>query len=306
MSSSNRGYIPTVFTKYGKSSKDLFKKKYEYDHTIKTINKSSRKGVSIESGATFVENGAGIRGFIKSKYSAFPVNSLLSGAEFEGELNTDAAVESKANIKFNNLAKGLTVNLLTSSKPSDKAFKKPIGSVELEYSTDYIATTGTIKSDLDVHRGDASISIGYDNISIGGNVVVDISRGSDIIEHNIGGEYIGDDFVASVYTEKNSTSLVASYFQRLSRDNSNILGAQFKYELNGRQDRSLSIGSEYKLDLDTTIKGKIDLPSGDIATVIEHRLANPRLLFGLAAQFNAKAQRFQADKLGVSITFGDY
>ena len=43
-SSSSSSFIPTKFSNYGKASKDLFKKKYEFDHIIKTVNKSSRKG----------------------------------------------------------------------------------------------------------------------------------------------------------------------------------------------------------------------------------------------------------------------
>jgi len=302
--SSSSGFIPTKFSNYGKSSKDLFKKKYEFDHIIKTVNKSSRKGVSVESGAVFPSDSNPVRGFIKGKYSNFGIDSFYKGGEFEFEFSTDPSQESKANCKFNNLAKGFGLNLLTSSKSSDKSFKRPIIGVELDYSQEYVTVNANAKSDLDIHKIDSSISIGYDNISVGSSAVLDISRGSEVVEHNIGAEYIAEDFVAAVYTEKNSKSLTASYYQKINRDQA--IGAQFKYDLTGRNERSLAVGTEYRVDLDTSIKAKVELPSGDIATSIEHRLANPKLLLGLSAQFNAKSQRFQADKLGVSITFGDY
>jgi len=282
MSSSGPGYIPTPFTKFGKTCKDLLKKNYNFEHTIKTINRSSRKGVSIESGAQFVEQGP-VRGFVKAKYSNFGLNSFFKGGEAELELNTDQTQESKANVKFNNIAKGFSLNFLTTTKSSDKAFRRPVGGVEAEYSQEYISLTGTAKSDLDIHKVDGSIALGYDNVSVGASAVVDVTRGSDIVEHNIGAEYSVGEFIASVYTEKNQSELIAAYSQRINRDQ--LIGAQLKYQLTGRQERSLAVGTEYRVDLDTTIRAKVDLPSGDIAAQIDHKLTNPRLSLGVAAQF---------------------
>ena len=50
------------------------------------------------------------------------------------------------------------------------------------------------------------------------------------------------------------------------------------------------MGTEYRIDADTTLKVKTELPSGDVSTHVEHRLANPRVLLGVATAFNLKSQ----------------
>lgn len=292
--SSNSSFVPPFFPKFGKNVRDLLKKKFDFDHTVKSVSKTSR-GLQFENGAHLTENGA-LRGFVKGKFA------VEKAGEGEVEITTDAAYESKANFKLTQLAKGLTANFLTQSK--DKQFKKPIGGLELEYSQANFAATAAVKSDLEVHKVDASIALGSDGISVGGAVQFDCSRGAQLVDSNFGAEYSTSDFSASLFTEKNAQFLNTGFHQRVSGDH--VLGAMFRYELSGKQERSLAIGDEYRVDRDTTIKAKVELPSGDLFTAVEHRLANPRMLIAVAAQYNAKSQSFAADKLGVQLTLGDF
>jgi hypothetical protein len=281
----------------------LLKKRYDYDHTLKSVNKEGSKGVEIETGAVLPQSGQ-LRGFIKGKLLNVSLPSGLDKNEGNIELQTDAGAESKANLKLKGIAKGLSVNLLASSKAADKSFKRPIVGCEVEYQNENIAAQLNGRSDMDVHKVDGNVSVGYKNIAVGGSAVVDLTRGAQLTESNVGAEYVTRDFVASVCSEKNQSVLNAYYYQTVSANQQ--IGAQFKYELHGKQERSLSVGTLYYIDQNTNVKAKIDLPSGDIATAIEHRLSNPRCLLGLATAFNTKSQSFQADKMGLSITFGDY
>jgi len=237
-----------------------------------------------------------LTGYLKSNYRC---NNGKGESSFE--LSTDAARESKANLKFFNLARGLIVNLTTSTK--DKNFKRPVAGVEFEYTHANVAATASLKSDSDVHQVDSSLSIGSDGLSVGGRVLVDVTRGADVIDTAFGGEYSTSDFTVSTYSESNMGVLKAGYHQRINADHT--VGALFAYQL-GKQERSLTVGNEYRVDAATTVKSKIELPTGNLFTSVEHRLANPALLLTVAAQFNAKSQSFAADKLGVQVTMGDF
>lgn len=43
-----------------------------------------------------------------------------------------------------------------------------------------------------------------------------------------------------------------------------------------------------------------------IATAVEHRLPNPSVLLGVAAEFGVTPQNVQAAKLGIQATLGDF
>jgi len=196
------------------------------------------------------------------------------------------------------------LNLLTSSKDKDRAFKRQVAGLEAEYSQEYFSSTLTTKSDGDVHKAEASAALGYNGIAVGGIASADLTRGAVLQETNFGAEYLQDDFAVSMWTEKNSSFVTAGYLQKVNRNH--VLGATFKYELGGAHARSMQLGSEYRLDANTIVKGKIDLPTGDLGANVEHRLADPQATLSLSAQFNAKANRFNPDKLGIGITLGDF
>jgi len=64
------------------------------------------------------------------------------------------------------------------------------------------------------------------------------------------------------------------------------------------------VGTDYKLDVDTGVRTKLELPTGVFAIAVEHRLQNPQALIGVAADFKLKEQK--SEKFGVSLTFGDF
>jgi hypothetical protein len=161
-----------------------------------------------------------------------------------------------------------------------------------------------VKSDTDVHKAELQASLGYDNLTLGGKV--DVNQNAEITDQNLGAEYVTPkgDLVASLYTEKNASFLNASFLQQVSRDQS--FGALFRHEIQGKQSRTLTVGTEYVIDNETIIKLKGELPSGVVSGVVTHQLRNPRLLLGLAASFLTSNNVIAADKFGVNVTLGDF
>lgn len=109
--------------------------------------------------------------------------------------------------------------------------------------------------------------------------------------------------IATVVTEKNQSVINASFVQQVSRDQS--IGAQYKYDITGKTARSLLVGTEYVADKDTLFKAKIELPSGIVQGVVEHRVRNPNVLLGIAASFRTGNNGLTKEKVGVTATLGD-
>jgi len=289
-----RPFVPPQFTSFGKLPKDLFKKKFEVEHTLK-VNSANRSGLKLESGAV-LGNAGELKGYVKSTFPRFSFGSVSA------ELYTDASSDSKVTLALSGLPKGLSISPCVSAK--DKSFGATMAGVDVSYSQQYFATSITAKSDLEKHLVDASASLGESGFSIGGNIALDVSSGADIKAMNCGIDYQQDDYTASFYTENNLSTMTAAYYQRINVDH--VLGAQFKYALNGNHPRSMSIGSEYRVNPNTTVKTKVDVPSGDVAAHVEHRLVNPSVLVGVATAFNVRSQKIAADKVGLTFGMGDF
>jgi len=287
-------HVPTPFNRLASYPKDLFKKNFEFQHSLKTVT-HNRSGLSLTSGATLQDNGE-VRGFVKTTLPRFSFGTVSA------ELNTDATQDSKVSIDFVGLPAGLTITPTISSK--DKSFQRPLGGLEIGYKHEYISTSVAAKSDLENHTVDATLSVGDAGYTAGASVALDINNGADVKEYNFGFEYEQDDYTATFCTENNHSTVTASYFQRLTPLHK--LGAQFKYSVNTPGARSLTVGSEYRVSAVTTLKTKVDVPSGDIATYVEHQLANPPILVGLATSFNIRSKSVSADKVGINVTLGDY
>lgn len=291
--SSNKKFTPPLFGKFAKNVKDLFKKKYEYDHQLKVISKAAG-GVTLESGAV-TSDGSAVKGYVKGKYVQ---------SEYEGDVEawTADSNESKATLKLTKLADGATLTLGGSTKDKDKSFKRPVASLDFEYSQEYFALQEVLKSDLSATKLETTLAVGSDGVTAGAQAVINFTNGADLTDYNFGVEYAQNDLTASLYTENKVNLLNAAIYQKPA--NGAVVGAVFKYDLNS-QSRGLTLGFDHKVNADVTVRGKAELPEASFSAVVESRLNNPALLLQVAAQFATKPT-LNAQKLGVSATFGDY
>jgi len=302
--SSSKPFYPLPYSSLGKQTRDLFKKKYDFDHGLRTISHSSSSKLTLESGSVLSDS-ANLRGYIKASYPSFQYGGL------EAELHTDSTKESFAKFNFLNLPRGVALNTKISSKDSDKSFKGPVEQAQFEYRQEYIAVNATAKTDSEVHKAEASVTVGYEGISVGGIATVDLSGGADVTEANLALEWEQPDYTFTFYTENNGLKGNVSYFQRLSPNH--VLGATLITDRSSSPNvsitaapRSFTVGNEYKVAADTVIKTKIEIPTGIVSNHIEHRLINPRMLLGIASSWNIKSQKLAAEKVGVNLTFGDF
>lgn len=303
-----KAYSPPLFGSFGKKAKDLFKKKYEFENQA-TVKSSSVDGLNI---STAIVSGAdnNLRGVFTS---SLPVRSYgLANGVFESEFHTVADKESKTSYKLTKLAPGLSVKFtLVGVKPEVKGetpdFPEGWAAAEAEYTQEYFTGSIGVRTNQQKTLIDATGALGYDSFSVGGKVVVDTSSQAAPGDWNVGAQYEGADYVASAVTEKKRSVVSLSYFQSVAR--TQVIGASASFGLI-KPSRSLTVGTDYQVDPDTTIRAYAKVEAGKdavtVATNVEHRLLHPNALLGVSAEFALTPASQTTNKLGVSLTFGDY
>jgi len=236
----------------------------------------------LESGGVYTNQ---LSGYVKASQKTKDLGTA--------EVNIDTTGKADGKVKFDALSKGLVLTLSGDAKPSAK--------VNVDYSQEYFA--GSVSLDTAVKNLQTKVEgtavVGMEGLSFGGQARFDVSRENEVEDYNAAVEYTQDDFTATVQSSDKAEKITASYFQKVSNDLQ--VGASVDF---GKGGRVLTIGDEYQLDADTTLKAKANT-QGVVSAVVEHRLANPKLQFGVAASFNA-LNGVVADQFGLSVTFGDF
>jgi len=281
MSSNAKPFVPPLWGKLGTNVKDLFTKKYTFKNQV--ISKhNSKNGVTLESGGVYTNQ---LSGYVKATQKTKDLGTA--------EVNIDTTGKADGKVKFDALSKGLVLTLSGDAKPSAK--------VNVDYSQEYFA--GSVSLDTAVKNLQTKVEgtavVGLEGLSFGGQAKFDVSGDNEVEDFNAAVEYTQDDFTATVQSAEKAERITASYFQKVSNDLQ--VGATVDF---GKSGRILTIGDEYQLDADTTLKAKANT-QGVVSAVVEHRLANPKLQFGVAASFNA-LNGVVADQFGLSVTFGDF
>jgi len=288
-------FVPPVFSNYGKATKDLFKKKYDFDNSLKTVRRSCP--FTFESSLT--QSGGNYRGTLNIKERVKNVG--------EGELNisTSKGSESKASFKFVDLfTKGLNVTAGATTKDDDIKSDKLVYSVEDEYSRPNLAVTAAVKSNCDSTKVKATASFGLNDFAVGAGATFNVGSGFEVSDYNVGFEHSSPSVTISGFTERrldnftlsvlHRSSLFATYAARVSSDV-------------GLREPKLTFGTEQKLNPDVNVKFKVDSDS-TVGFAWEQRVAEPRLQLNLSASFKPAefAQSVKAGAFGVGLTFGDY
>jgi len=285
-------FIPPFVSKFGTDQKDLFKKKFDFAYSFKSTNKASN-GVTLESGVKIQE---GHSGYVKATL-------VRPEGEYEAELNTDARSESKIQGKFKNLGTQ-NLNVTISESSLDRAFKKsPVGNLQIQYSQEFVAVEANVKSDFESVKIDGGLSVGYDGMSVGANAIVDATKSCEFQDVNLFAQYAQNDLIASVYTDKYCDNINLSAFHRANISTS--LATHLRFDLAGKQQRILNVGVEHKLDTNTLVKAKVEIPTGIVTVALENNLSNPKLTWGVSSQFSAFNLPFTADKFGLSLSLGN-
>jgi len=282
--SDKKPFVPPLWSKFGQSVKDLLTKKYT-DKNSFVVKHNSKNGVTLESAGVFSNE---LSGYVKASQK----NKDLGLAE----VTIDTSGKADGKIKFDRLLKGFVLSISSN--------EKPVAKVTADYSQEHFAGSASVETAIKnfTTKLEGSAVVGYEGLAVGGQAKLDVSGDNELEDYNAGAEYSQDDFTATVQSAAKTEKITASYFQKVSNDVQ--VGAQV--EINNKDGRVLTIADEIQLDADTTLKGKLNT-KGILAAVVEHKLANPKLQFGVSASFNAfSSSPVVADSFGLTVTFGDY
>jgi len=293
-------FVPPQFKNFAKQQKDLFKKRYEFDNSLKVLNRAG--SIQLEGGVVSTKSGD-FRGFVKANGYKTPV---LDGV-LDVELHTDAGQESKASFKLvDKVAAGANVTLGVNSK--DKSFSKTSASLELEYARARVSGLATVKSDGERHRLETSVTLGDNGLAAGGSAVVDLSNAPQLTETNFGFNFADKNYVVALYTENNRDVITGSYHVNVAP--SKQVGAALRYDL-AKDIRTFTIGSDVKLNDDSLGGAKLEVnnqaPDRINAALNWETRINPTFKFSVASQFKlAKDLKPEATGVGLGFTFGSF
>jgi hypothetical protein len=164
-----------------------------------------------------------------------------------------------------------------------------------------------LKTNGNDHAINTTATVGVDNIAVGGQIAVAAGNTNEVTDYNLGVDYTHVDSVASIWTESQADVAVFNYYHLVKP--TNAVGVQFKVEIAGNHSTQLILANEYKVDTNTTVKSKVEFPSGVVSTAFEHKLVNPKLKFNVAASFtpaNFVSKPVAADKFGIGLSYGDF
>jgi len=311
-SSSSSSYVPPTFGNFGKSAADLFKKKFDEKKDFKNVVQTKYKtssGLVFTTGGEF-DSKNNLSGNLKLNYKKDTFG------EVEGSFST--AGPAKVELKLKKLAKGLTLTITGDTAyhfKADKRFSSPTGKIGAEYQQDFFAGAASVESSFfDKNLLTGSAVIGFEGLSVGGEVKVDASAKktdsdsiADIDDYNVGAQYDGGDYTATLKTSEQGNNLEGQYIHKVNSDLQ--VAGKFTTKLDGSDapdSRSLGLVTEYKVDANTTLKLRGDTRK-IVAVAIDHRLSNPKVQVGVASSWGIVGFSVPNPKdFGLSLTFGDY
>jgi len=288
-------FLPPLFSNLGKATKDLFDKKFESKNVFQVKNKL-KTGLLITSGADVGAKGVG--GLLKLKYKKD------SFGEAEADLHTGGHV--KGSIKAKKLAPGTIVTVSEDSKPKERP-SEPCAKVNVDYQQDIASAQASFETSFwKFSQLVGSVMFGTDGLSVGGQIKMNAHRmsGKDLDDFNVGAQYEQPDYTASIVTTDKISKLKAQ--AHIKANDAQNVGFVFTKVLEGSDDDSFALATEYKVDAATNWKAKADT-KGVLTALLQHRLANPKVLVGATSSFDCNNLKNISQKdFGLSFTFGDY
>jgi len=205
--------------------------------------------------------------------------------------------------------------LLGAKKLGDRNFLS--AKAALEHSQDFFtANASVVVGEEGTKDGVALVShatvagtVGFDGLSVGGELKVKVDNDHQLEDHNVALQYQHGDLTASLNTEKKGDVIrAATVYNPISNYSIGLeyVSDEFDNLPTQPHKKLLNVVTQYDVDAYTTTKFRWS-NSGDLGFALEHRLRNPHVAVLFSSAFKTKGTSdFRADKYGVGLTFGDY
>jgi len=236
------GKAATAFKDIGKACSDLLTKDYKVGKSTVEVKSKTSNGVTFTPSGT--KTGDKVSGSLAAKYG-------IQGVDCEATLNTSGSVDLSCE---GSPVKGCTVTLdCTKPEPSKQGFLSS-AKCTVDYKNDLLAN----KTSYEAYSGALSTaqSFVYDAFTLGCSADYSTTKNA-LTKYGAACQFVQPDFsvimklAASVGKSPTYTGM---YYHKVSGDMQ--VGAELTHA--SGKDLGLSFGCAYKLDKDTTVKGKVD------------------------------------------------
>jgi len=259
---------PGLYGDIGKKATDLLNKEFPDKNKFELKTKTSN-GVVQELSLT--KSGDALLGVINPKYT-FVKQGVTVGFTADTDKNT------KFEVSVERLVPGLKLTTIVDSKKLNAI------QFDGEYKHDYVALNGSVDV-LNNEGTEASLAgvVGYEGFSVG--LLSKYSRGA-LSAINGAAAYTTNDYVFTLSGFFKSNKIGVSYFHRVTPYATAGFDASFDLDKQQASPSKLTVGGSYQLDLDTTLKGKLDT-DGKLSLSYAQRLNKyARLIVGTSLNIN--------------------
>lgn len=259
---------PGLYADLGKRSSDLLTKDFPDKGKFELKTKTSN-GVVQEVSLT--RSGDTLTGVINPKYT-FVKHGVTVGFTADTDKNT------KFEVSVEQPLPGLKLTTIVDSKKLNAI------QFDAEYRHDYVALNGSVDV-LNTEGTEASVAgvVGYEGFSVG--LQSKYSRGA-LSTLNGTAAYTTNDYVFTLFGLFKSNRVGVSYFHRVTPFAHAGFEASFDLDKAQASPSKLTVGGSYQLDLDTSVKGKLDT-DGKLSLSYAQRLSKyARLVVATSLNIN--------------------
>jgi voltage-dependent anion channel protein 2 len=265
--------MAVAFKDIGKACSDLLTKDYKTGKNTVELKTKTPNGITFTPSAT--KSGDKLDGSLKTVYG------VAKGMEAEVNLSTSGVLKCTFEA-VDAIAKGMTCKIEGETPAPGKGGLLSSGLTELVYKTGPFRCQGS----FDFYKGDivANASGTMTGLSVGAECGYSTSK-SALSKYAAACQYVQPDFVVSMKLAeamaKPGKSFSGAYYHKVSGDMQ--VGAELA-KAAAKSDVDLAFGCQYKLDKDTTVKGKVD-SDGKLFASFKQKLS-PLTLLTLAAEID--------------------
>jgi len=276
----------TVFKDMGKACSDLLSKDYKVGKTTVEVKSNTPSGVTITPTAT--KSGDSVSGELVAKYSFMPW--------LVGETTFGTSGSLKANIEAANaLTKGLTLKAECERAAPGKPGLLQSANLIADYKQDLF----TCKTSFGYYKQDllASASTCMSDLTLGIDCAYSTTK-STLTKYAAACQFVQPDFVVDMKcaNAKGANTLSCGYYHKVSPLMQ--VGVNLSKPLS-KPDTDIEFGCAYKLDGDTSVKGKVDA-AGKLSCSYKQKISKLTTMT-LAAQVDVVNLTDNKHKFGLAL-----
>jgi len=281
-----------VFKDIGKSCSDLLSKDFDTGKNKLEVKTKTSNGVEFTPKATLAGNA--VAGSLVAKYA------------FAGGMSTEATVNTKGVLETNleavdSIVKGLTLNLDCATTEPGKDGPLASGKLTAEFKQD--AFNCKASYDYFKSKATASFAAGKGSVTLGGSVDYSAAKAA-MTNYAAAMQFDQPDFTLMAKLsetigsgDSHGQQYTGSYFHKVS--SAMQVGTELKKEHN--KDIALSFGCAYKMDKDTSVKGKVDA-EGNLSASYKQKISSLTTLTLSAAVDTLNLADSANHKFGLALT----